>query len=171
VRLARVPPARAPACFFILPPTHAIPLPLLLASCPAPLSAGPPTQVVVAALQQLVAFCRSYAEAAEAQGSPGTGTGGPGTALPAGGLQRSLSSGAGLSAEAAAQHQVFYASMQAALYILCYHMRSLVSDATAEGAPCAQATRRLVQVGGARKRKREGERLRPRMATQPVDFL
>lgn len=70
-----------------------------------------PEALVVDVLQKLAASCQEYAASAPAMSRAGSSVG--------------LSSG-DCSTPKAHRHQVFYAMMQALLYILCYHMEPLV---------------------------------------------
>ncbi|KAG2436969.1 hypothetical protein HXX76_006484 [Chlamydomonas incerta] len=93
-----------------------------------------PESLVVKTLQDLAAFCQDYCSN---QGA-GTGPGPVSRAASACGLP-DTSPFAGLAHEETAsqtqRHQVFYATAQAVLYVLCYHMQPLVGSLHAGGKP------------------------------------
>jgi RNA polymerase I-specific transcription initiation factor RRN3 len=97
-----------------------------------------PEALVVEVLQQLAAACGEYADGAGGGGSGG-GSGSGGSAGRPGGVLTLASAGSsgalgamagggggGGGGDGAARHQVFYAMVQALLYVLCYHMEPLV---------------------------------------------
>ncbi|GLI69244.1 hypothetical protein VaNZ11_013820 [Volvox africanus] len=88
--------------------------------------------LVVKALQDMATFCVDYSKS---QGGGLTATQSTENLSAAARPQRAFSSSGlvvlALASEANAQmqrHQVFYAAIQAILYVLCYHMKSLVGD-------------------------------------------
>ncbi|GIL92468.1 hypothetical protein Vretimale_19352 [Volvox reticuliferus] len=88
--------------------------------------------LVVKALQDMATFCVDYCKS---QGGGLTVTKSTENLSAPARPQRAFSTGGlvavALASEATAQmqrHQVFYAAIQAILYVLCYHMKSLVGD-------------------------------------------
>ncbi|GIL51718.1 hypothetical protein Vafri_7665 [Volvox africanus] len=88
--------------------------------------------LVVKALQDIATFCVDYCKS---QAGGLTATKSTESLSAAARPQRAFSTGGlvalALASEANAQmqrHQVFYAAIQAILYVLCYHMKSLVGD-------------------------------------------
>lgn len=96
--------------------------------------------LVLASLQRLVAVCQEYASSTSSGGAASS------TVAGAMGMQRSLSNPTLSAADDMSQHQVFYASIQSVLYILCYQLRMLTSMATSEAQQCAAATQQLVRT-------------------------
>ncbi|GAX81547.1 hypothetical protein CEUSTIGMA_g8975.t1 [Chlamydomonas eustigma] len=130
-----------------------------------------PQSLVLSALEQLVSFCRQYAEEYRTNRTSGGGSSGSetGMARPPG-LLRSAHSASSMAAcglvsdgsssllprpssmaglhntlDATAQHQVYYASIQSALYILCYQLRGLMGTISKDSNRNIAATKHLVR--------------------------
>ncbi|GLC47104.1 hypothetical protein PLESTF_001444200 [Pleodorina starrii] len=121
-----------------------------------------PDAVVVKALQDLASFCMDYckSQAAALSGSSSAGNLAA-AAVAATGSATDSAALIAMSTEAAnaqtQRHQVFYAAVQAVLYVLCYHMQTLVGELQQQQQPQQAEAEAGVQAGSSKERKQLAE--------------